>query len=230
MKKKSKELASKLLHTSKDFGQSAVAVLTDMSSPLGYAIGNWVEIKECIDIMDPETKNSEQSGDLIEVTLFLAGAMLEAAGKVSSIEEGILQSREMLDSGACLKKFIELVEIQGGDVKFIMDTSLYPEAKFKDSITSESGGFITKQDALTFGLAAVNLGCGRKTIDDKIDYSSAIILKRKIGDAVAPGDVICDITGESAEKVDSTKQMLLKGIEISETKPIVKSRIIEVIN
>ncbi len=85
-------------------------------------------------------------------------------------------------------------------------------------------------DALTFGLAAVNLGCGRKTIEDKIDYSSAIILKKKLGDAIASGEVISEISGETTEKVESTKQMLLKGIEITETKPIVKSRIIEVIN
>ncbi len=227
---KSKELASKLLQTSKDFGQNAVAVLTDMSSPLGYAIGNWVEIKECIEIMDPAVKNSEQSADLIEVTLFLAGAMLEAAGKVSTIEEGIEQSRKMLDSGEPLKKFIELVKTQGGDIKYIIDTGSYPAAKYKDTITAGSDGYISKLDALTFGLAAVNLGCGRKTIEDKIDYSSAIILKKKLGDAIASGDVICEISGETAEKVESAKQMLLKGIEITETKPIVKSRIIEVIN
>ena len=227
---KSKELASKLLQTSKDFGQNAVAVLTDMSSPLGYAIGNWVEIKECIEIMDPAVKNSEQSADLIEVTLFLAGAMLEAAGKVSTIEGGIEQSRKMLDSGEPLKKFIELVKTQGGDIKYIIDTGSYPAAKYKYTITAGSDGYISKMDALTFGLAAVNLGCGRKTIEDKIDYSSAIILKKKLGDAIASGDVICEISGETAEKVESTKQMLLKGIEITETKPIVKSRIIEVIN
>lgn len=227
---KSKELASKLLQTSKDFGQNAVAVLTDMSSPLGYAIGNWAEIKECIEIMDPSVKNSEQSSDLIEVTLFLAGAMLEAAGKVKTIEEGIELSGKMLESGKCLEKFIELVKMQGGDVKYIVDPALYPEAKFKDTINAQSGGYITKQDALAFGLAAVNLGCGRKTLEDKIDYSSAIILKKKLGGAVSAGDVICEITGETDEKVESTKQMLLKGIEVSETKPIVKSRIIEVIN
>lgn len=227
---KSKELASKLLQTSKDFGQSAVAVLTDMSSPLGYAIGNWVEIKECIEIMDPDIKNSEQSSDLVEVTLFLAGAMLEAAGKAKTIEEGIVLSRKMLASGKCLEKFSELVKMQGGDIKYINEPDLYPGARFKDTISSVSNGFLVKQDALTFGLAAVNLGCGRKTIEDKIDYSSAIILKKKLGDPVAQGDVICEISGESAEKVESTKQMLLKGIEVSGTKPLVKSRIIEVIN
>ncbi|MBL8015760.1 MAG: thymidine phosphorylase, partial [Ignavibacteria bacterium] len=227
---KSKELASKLLQTSKDFGQNAVAVLTDMSSPLGYAIGNWVEIKECIEIMDPAIKNSEQSSDLIEVTLFLAGAMLEAAGKVSTIEEGIEKSRIMLESGAPLEKFIELVRIQGGDVNYINNPSSYPEAKFRETITAATDGFVSKMDALTFGLAAVNLGCGRKTIEDKIDYSSSILLKKKLGDPVTAGDVICEITGESAEKKESTKQMLVNGIEVSATKPIVKSRIIEVIN
>jgi pyrimidine-nucleoside phosphorylase len=227
---KSKELASKLLQISRKFGQKAVAVLTDMSSPLGYAIGNWVEIEECIEIMDPEKPNSFLSSDLIEVTLFLSGAMLMTAGKVMSIEEGIINSRKMLESGKCLDKFIQMVQAQGGDISVILDTSAYPKAKVTEAVTAEKNGFVEKLDALTFGLAAVNLGCGRKTVDDKIDYSSAIILNKKVGSNVKKGEIICTVSGETKEQVDSTVQMLLSGVLISENKPEVKSRIIEIIN
>lgn len=227
---KSKELASKLLKTSKDFGQQAIAILTDMSSPLGYSIGNWVEIKECVEIMDPAADKSPHSKDLIDVTLYLAGAMLMVAGKCGTIGEGIKLSEEKLAGGDCHKKFLALVELQGGDSKFIKDTSLYPEAKYQDIIGAESDGHIAALDALTFGLAAVNLGCGRKTVDDKIDFSSAIILERKLGDEISTGETICKIYGESEKQVSSAKKILLDGIKISKDKPEIKNRIIEIIN
>ncbi len=227
---KSKELASRLLKTSRDFGQKAVAVLTDMSSPLGYAIGNWVEIKECVEIMDPDLKPSPLSKDLIEVTHFLAGAMLQVAGKCSSIEEGIKLSEEMLASGKCFEKFKDLVELQGGDIRNINDIDSYPHSKFSDDIKAGETGFINGLDALTFGLAAVSLGCGRMTITDKIDYSSAILLDKKLGDDVKQGDVICRIYGETIEQVNTAKARLLKGIIIAKDKPQIKSRIIEIIN
>lgn len=227
---KSKELASKLLKTSRDFGQKAIAVLTDMSSPLGYAIGNWAEIKECIEIMNPNLEKSRHSKDLIDITLYLAGAMLMLAGKCSTVEEGMKLSEEKLANGECFAKFIALVEMQGGDIRFIKDTSLYPEAKFSEVIKAKETGYVAGLDALTFGLAAVNLGCGRKTVEDKIDYSSAILLDKNIGESAAKDEVICRIYGESEEQVSSTKKMLQKGIKITKTKPEIITRLIEVIN
>ncbi len=227
---KSKELALKLLKTSKDFGQKAVAILTDMSSPLGYAIGNWVEIKECVEIMNPKLKSLPQSKYLIDVTLYLAGAMLMIAGKCETIEEGIKLSEEKLANGGCFEKFIALVEMQGGESKYINDIDIYPRAKFSDDIKADENGYLYELDALTFGLAAVNLGCGRQKVDDKIDYSAAILLDKKTGDAVKQGDTICWIFGETEEKVTTTKNMLLKGIKITQTKPEIKNRIIEIIN
>lgn len=227
---KSKELALKLLKTSKDFGQQALAILTDMNSPLGYAIGNWAEIKECIEIMNPAIKKNPLSKDLVDLTLMLAAAMLKVSGKTNTFEEGIRLSSEKILNGECYNKFIAMVRLQGGDSKFIKDTKLYPEAKLNDEIKATKAGYITKLDALTFGLAAVNLGCGRRTIEDKIDYSSAILLDKKIGDEVIVDDVICRIYGETVDQVDSTKDMIQKGVKIAKVKPIIKNRLIEIIN
>lgn len=226
---KSKELAEKLLQTSKDFGQKAIAVLTDMRSPLGYAIGNWAEIKECIELMNPELYKSSKSGDLVEVTLYLAGAMLLLAGKAASIEEGIKLANNKLQSGECYKKFIDLVKMQGGDVSVIQNIEIYPKTKYSDNLQANESGFVSGLDALSFGLAAVNLGCGRKTVTDKIDYSSAIILEKKIGDEVEAGDVICKIYGETEEKIKAAKASLENAVTISQTKSAEKSRILEVI-
>lgn len=227
---RSKELASNLLKTSKDFGQSAIAVLTDMHSPLGYAIGNWAEILECIEIMDPQRKVSELSADLEEVTYFLAGAMLMLGGKCRTIEEGIELSKEKISSGECFKKFVELVKIQGGDVDLLHNPEKYPKAKYSNTFFSETDGYISALDALSFGMAAVNLGCGRKTVEDKIDYSASILLNKKIGSSIKAGEPVCFINGETPEKIESAKSILMKAIKTTKEKPEIKTRIIEVIN
>lgn len=231
---RSKELAGKLLKTSRDYGQSAIAVLTDMHSPLGYSIGNWAEIVECLEIMNPDLQStiSPLSSDLIEVTNYLAGAMLLLAGKCGSIEEGIVMANEKLKSGECYRKFIEMVELQGGNSDIINDPGSYLKAKLEEFIPADSDGYIEKLDALSFGLAAVSLGCGRSTVDDKIDYSSAIILEKKIGSPVKKGDVICRILGETEEKIVSAKKLLAEGIKISKniTEAPGRSRILEVID
>jgi pyrimidine-nucleoside phosphorylase len=216
---KSKQLAEKLLQTSKNFGLKSIAVLTDMHSPLGYAIGNWVEIKECIELMDPKLKESDLSDDLLEVTIYLAGAMLMLAGKCSSIDEGVLLANEKLESGECFQKFLDMIEMQGGDTSLIKNMETYPKAKYHDEIKAGQDGYIEKLDALTFGVAAVNLGCGRNTIEDKIDYSAAILLEQKISYSVNKGDVICRIFGEDKHKVKAAKEYLAKGIVITQNQP-----------
>jgi pyrimidine-nucleoside phosphorylase len=228
-REKSKELANKLLKTSKDFGLNAIAILTDMDSPLGYAIGNRAEVKECIVIMNPKLQKTKLSYDLLEVTLFLAGAMLKLAGKCSLIEEGIKLAGEKLENGECFDKFIEMVELQGGDAGAIKNPEDYPEAKYEDAVKADTGGYIDKMDALIFGNAAVSIGCGRKTVDDKIDYYAGILLEKKIGYLVKKGDIICRIQSGSMEKIISAKEILSKGISVSKNKIKPKSRIIEII-
>jgi pyrimidine-nucleoside phosphorylase len=231
---RSKELAEKLLKTSRDFGQSAIAILTDMHSPLGYAIGNWAEIVECLEIMNPKLSGrlSPLSSDLIEVTNYLAGAMLMLAKKCGSVEEGISMSNEKLNSGECYRKFIEMVKLQGGNTDIINDPGSYPKAKLEEFIRADSDGYIEKLDALSFGLAAVSLGCGRRKVDDKVDYSSAIILEKKIGSKVKKGDLICRLLGETDEKIANAKKLIISAFKISgkSNESHKKSRILEVID
>jgi pyrimidine-nucleoside phosphorylase len=169
--KSAEVLALNLIQTSREFSQKALAVLTDMSSPLGYAVGNRLEVKECLEIMDPSRSKPALSNDLLEVTLFLAGAMLFVSGRAQSVEEGIFMSGRKLESGECLKKFIDLVQNQGGDTGYINGKKKFPESKFSLQVNSEQTGFISGLDAFKTGLASVELGCGRKSINDRIDYS-----------------------------------------------------------
>ena len=229
-KEKSEELAKKLLSVSRKFGQKAIAILTEMDTPLGYAIGNWLEIKECIMIMNPELQPPAQSADLLEVTLYLAGAMLKLAGKCETIDIGISMAKEKLGNGDCFRKFIEMVEAQGGDSSFITVPEKYPKTKFTRDVIASEDGFISEQQAMGFGHVSVNLGCGRKAVHHEIDYSAGILLERKAGDAVKKGDVICRVFGETDAKVEHAARQIEKLIVISKEPVKLKSKIIEVIN
>jgi pyrimidine-nucleoside phosphorylase len=225
----SKKLAGSLINATKQFNKKAIAILTDMNEPLGYAIGNWNEIEECVTIMNPKLKTNPLSDDLIVVTLTLAGGMLMLGGKCRTIEEGISLSKQKIESGECFDKFINMVEAQGGDSSYFKTLRPYPGAKVREEITIESDGYVSKLDALQFGLAAVNLGCGRKKVDDKVDYSAGIILLKKIGDKVKKGDILCLLFGESDEKINHALEYLRTGIEISATHITKNTKIIEVI-
>jgi pyrimidine-nucleoside phosphorylase len=227
---RSKALAQSLLKVTRDFGKKSIAVLTDMHEPLGYAIGNWVEIHECINIMNPETGKSRLSDDLIEVTLALAGAMLFLAGKCRSIKEGIPMAQEKLYNGDCYNKFLELVKKQGGDVSVIKNPIKYRKINSIEKFVSDKDGYISTFNAMKFGKAAVALGCGRKKITDNIDYSAGIILKKKPGDKVKAGDEICVIIAEDKNKLVHSKEFLNGAVEIGNSQIEIKSKILEIID
>jgi thymidine phosphorylase len=200
-----------------------------MNEPLGYAIGNWNEIEECAAIMNPKLRVNEVSNDLIEVTLTLAGAMLMLGGKCSTIESGIDLAKEKIANGECWNKFLQMVELQGGDVSYFTSSKPYPRAKAQEEVTGDEDGYVSKLDALQFGIAAVNLGCGRKKVEDAIDYSSGIVMMKKVGDKINKGDLICLVYGESEEKIEHALEHINNAIVISSS-PVSKiNKIIEVI-
>jgi pyrimidine-nucleoside phosphorylase len=201
-----------------------------MHEPLGYAIGNWVEIEECISIMNPDSEKSSLSDGLIEVTLTLAGAMLMLAGKCSDIFEGIKMAEEKLYNGECFNKFIEMVETQGGDSEYILYTDKYKKANVVNDIKAHSSGYISRLDGLNFGKAAVNLGCGRKKVSDKIDYSAGIILKKKSGDKIEEGETVCLVMGEDKSKIESACRIAGQAVEINNELIEPKSKILEIID
>lgn len=223
-----KMLAENLLKVTRDFGRKSVAILTDMHQPLGYAIGNWVEIRENVTIMNPEMEKSGLSDDLIEVTLTLAGAMLQIAGKCKSIKEGASMAEEKLYNGECYYKFLELVKMQGGDVKTVR--GLFYRMNSIERVNAESDGYIESLDAMKFGKAAVALGCGRVKVNDKIDHSAGIILKKKSGDKVKKGEEICLMLAENKNRFKRAGDLLKDAVIISNKPEKPKSRIIEIID
>ncbi|HZW39492.1 MAG TPA: thymidine phosphorylase [Ignavibacteriaceae bacterium] len=211
--KDAEELASSLLNTTKSFNKKVTAFITDMNQPLGNNIGNWLEILECIDILKGEKEN-----DLLELSLNLAGSMLNLAGKADSLEEGIELSKQMISSGKAYSKFMDIIKYQGGDLKYINNPSLYPSPRFTEDLIAEEDGYLCSTDCYQFGMASLELGAGRMTKEDDIDPKAGIIFNKKIGDKVKKGEVIGHLFSDVRNKIDKAKGRLTGAMEFSNSK------------
>ena len=182
------KLTDSLISIGERFSLKTTALFTGMDQPLGQAIGNWLEIKESIDMLQGNGPK-----DLTEVTLALAAEMLLHAKIERTISSAIERLKDVLKSGAAFNKFLDIVKQQGGKVKYIEKPNLYPKSKHHFIIKSERGGYVKSINALEIGMLAMELGAGRKTIKDKIDYKAGIILQKKVGDQVERNEVLAEI-------------------------------------
>jgi pyrimidine-nucleoside phosphorylase len=221
----SEKLAKQLVSVSKKFGTKAIAVLTDMNQPLGNKIGNWLETEECIEVM-----KGKKVDDLLKVNNVLAGAMLLLAGKVKDIDEGEIIAGQAIDNGTAYNKFLEMVEVQSGDVSYVQDYNNLKRPGYSHKFISEKDGYIAKLDAFNIGVASVELGAGRKKAEDKIDYLSGIILNKKCGDKVGRGEVICEMFAENENKIINAKEYVKRAVEIGDEKKSPGKLIIDIID
>jgi pyrimidine-nucleoside phosphorylase len=223
-KDESVQLAKKLISIAKQFGKKAIAVLTDMEQPLGNNIGNWLEVEECLEVM-----NGGRADDLLKVNNVLAGAMIFLASRSSSMEEGEKIAQDKLDDGSSYKKFLELVDRQEGSNEYVKDWKNLKRAKYREEIIAEKDGYITGMKAYDFGFAAIELGAGRKKMSDKIDPLAGIILKKKEGDKVKKGEVICELFAENEKKLIAGEKRLQNGVAISDKKPAIRNLILDIL-
>lgn len=207
------KLSRLMVDLGKEVGRKTVAVITNMSQPLGRAIGNRLEVLEAIEIM--QGKGREDISDFI---CELGQLMLELAG----VSKPLTEIREHLISGPALHKFEEMIAYQGGDLEDLYRLS---QAKYQTEILSPMEGYITELPALEFGLLAMRLGAGRAVKSDTLDYESGIVFDRKIGDFVAKGDKIATIYSNQVldKKVLTEIEKNVKiGLEQLEIKEIIK--------
>lgn len=207
------KLSRLMVDLGKEVGRKTVAVITNMSQPLGRAIGNRLEVLEAIEIM--QGKGREDISDFI---CELGQLMLELAG----VSKPLTEIREHLISGPALHKFEEMIAYQGGDLEDLYRLS---QAKYQTEILSPMEGYITELPALEFGLLAMRLGAGRAVKSDTLDYESGIVFDRKIGDFVAKGDKIATIYSNQIldKKVLTEFEKNVKiGLEQLEIKEIIK--------
>lgn len=206
-------LAQKMVDIGKRCGRNMAAVLTNMDTPLGYAVGNSLEVMEAVDVL-----RGKLHGDLHTVCVALAGEMISLSLGVSRADAE-KRATLALDSGAAFEKMKEWIASQGGDVRYIENTELFPKAKFALQVRSEKDGFITGMDAESIGAASVILGAGREKKDDKIDHSAGIIISAKTGDRVKTGDVLCTLYTNSEASLKAAEERYKSAVTIEDAAP-----------
>jgi len=209
------ELARTLIEVGEKFDKKTMGFLTDMNQPLGSAVGNWLEIRECIDCL-----HGEDVPDLMEITYVLGGAMLLAGAKALSIEEGISKCRGAIQSGKAWDKFEEMVRRQGGSMAFVENPDSYPKSAFNKEIKSAASGYIDNIDALEVGFIGIMLGAGRMKVEDSIDPKAGIIFRKKVGDSADPGDTLAVIHTDNKNILEQAAHRLEKAISVA-TEPSV---------
>lgn len=192
-----KMLAEEMVAIGNSVGRKTIAVISDMDQPLGFAIGNSLEVIEAI-----ETLRGNGPEDLLELTLTLGSNMLLLAKRVETVEEGRMLLLENINNGKALEKLKEFVKAQGGDPAYVDDTNNFPKAKYEIEVKADKDGVISKIHAEALGIIAMELGAGRATKESVIDLSVGIILNKKRGNKVCKGDVLATVYANSVDKAN----------------------------
>ena len=210
---KSRKLAEMMVRIGNLSGKRFSALITDMDQPLGNYVGNALEVEEAIDILSGRVQ-----GDLKDVALTLGAHILRNAGTVKTVEEGINKLDEKIKNGEGLKKLAEMIKAQGGNPDVCYDTSLLPKAKALVDIKAEKDGYISRMVTSDIGNASKMLGAGREKKTDELDLSVGIVMKKRVGDAVKKGDVLCTLhVGEKSDRIGAYN-LMKRSIEIADKK------------
>lgn len=206
-----KELAHAMVRIGNNVGRQTMAVISDMSQPLGFAIGNALEVKEAID-----TLKGEGPEDLTELVLVLGSQMVVLAKKANTLEEAREMLIEVMKNGKATEKFKEFLNNQGGDSSIVDKPEKMPQAKYVIDVPAKTSGVISNIVADEIGIAAMLLGAGRATKEDEIDLAVGLMLRKKVGDAVKEGEPFVTIYA-NRENVEDVKAKIYENISIAET-------------
>lgn len=208
------KLAETLVNIGEEFGKETIAYLTNMEQPLGRQVGNWFEALESI-----ESLQDNGPEDVMEITHQLAGTMIYLGDKADSVEEGVEKSHKAVENGQAWEKWKQLVEEQGGDVSILESPEKYPKAEHQFEVKAPEEGFIKSMDAYAIGMASLELGAGRHTKEDIIDFQAGVYLNKKIGEFVKKGETI--VTGFTNKKqaIDTAKGLIEESVELTESEP-----------
>jgi len=221
-----KMLASVLVDIGQRFGKETTGFITDMSEPLGVAVGNWTEVVESVECLRGTRGINDSSSDLMEVTHVLAGAMLVLGKKAATLEEGMGRSKSAISNGSAYEKFLQLVAAQGGKIEAIENLEGFPLSGHSIEVKAAQSGFVAEIDPLEVGLTAIALGAGRRRVDEPIDPKAGIIIKRKVGDAVESGETLALFLTDREEAVASSRGRLAGAFHITPQKPPKKNLIL----
>ncbi len=203
-----RKLAKTMVEIGKNVGKETVALLTNMDEPLGFAIGNALEVKEAILAL-----KGEGPKDLTELMLELGAHMVVLGEKADSLEEAKAMLKTNIENGKALQYFKRLVEAQGGNAE-VIDTLSFKEATYQIDVFAKEAGYVAEIAADELGRASMLLGAGRRTKDDVIDLSVGLYLHKKVGDRVTKGEVLCTIHAND-ENIRHIKKIIENSIQIS---------------
>ncbi len=210
--KDAERLAQALVRLGQQAGRRVVALISDMSQPLGWAVGNALEVKEAINVL-------HEAGpvDLREHCLTMAAEMLVLGGRAADSGDALTLAMETLASGAAWRKFHELVEAQGGDVRCIEAPERLPQAKLIEPVPAPRSGYLATADAVAIGLAVTELGGGRVKKEDQVDHSVGVIVHYKVGDLVQKGTPLFTIHANDEGKLAAARERVLAAHTFSDT-------------
>ncbi len=194
------QLAEVMVETAQRMGKKSVALITDMSQPLGRMAGHSSEIIECIDVL-----RGEGPDDLRELSVELSAWMFYLGARTESVDQGHQLADQMISSGLALEKFRRVIELQGGDARVIDDISLLPTARSWVDVGSPKSGYIQHTNCMQFGIALAMLEGGRGKIEDHIDHGVSLEFHKRIGDHVGPGETLVTIHYNSETKLEDAK-------------------------
>lgn len=197
-------------------GRKCTALVTDMDIPLGYAIGNSLEVLEAVD-----TLKGKGPKDLTDCCLELSANLLVLADK-GDYEHCLQMVKEVIANGAAFEKLCEMVEAQGGDSEVLKDTAYLSASPVIYELKAPFQGYISSVDTEAIGITSVMLGAGRETKEDAIDYKAGIILRKKTGDYVNEGEVLALFHTSNTSLVQKAQDHFLHALTVSETKPETK--------
>lgn len=219
-------LAHKMVSIGNSAGKKTIAVVSDMDQPLGYAVGNALEVKEAID-----TLNGNGPEDFVELCMTLGSYMLVAGGKAADREEAEKILAGVIEDKSALNKFAEFIEAQGGDKEFVYHPERLAQASIVQEIESPADGYVQKIVCDEIGICSLILGGGRETKESGIDLSVGLVLHKKVGDAVKKGEPLATIHANDAQKLEQAKQRFRQAYTIDknpvEKKPLIKGIVIK---
>lgn len=202
-------LAQSMVNIGKRLGRNVTAVLTDMDTPLGSAIGNSLEVAEAISVLKGECR-----GDLYEVCISLAAEMLSLCLGIDT-DKAHEMAQEAVSSGKAPRKMREWMAAQGADVRYIDDPSLFKRAEYVRELKAEEDGYIASMETARIGAASVSLGAGRVKKTDIIDPAAGIVLSAKTGDKVKKGDTLCTLYTSSPDRADEAERIFRGAVTLA---------------
>lgn len=223
-KKDAKALAKHMVAIGNHAGKETVAILTSMEEPLGFAIGNNMEVKEAIEVL-----KGDGPEDVKEVCVALAGMMLSLGMENVTYQKGRNMAKKALSSGQAYEKFKEMVQAQGGDVRYVEHPEFFESDTCIGEVLAVEDGYISAMDTEKIGVAAGLLGAGRETKDSVIDMSAGIYLKKKIGDTVKKGETLAVCYAGTKEKLNRGMAMFESSILYSKEVPTIPKLIVDII-